>query len=452
MAKRSTALLLALVLLLGMLSVCVTAQDVPLLANAAEAFSDVSADDWFYEYVNALYLGRIVGGYGDGRFRPAANVSLGQALKMILLAAGYSECAPVTDHWASGFLVFAAEQGFLTEDELGDLDGAVSRITIARLAARSLSIEPQTQVNFFTDTEDGHVNALHMLDILGGYDDGTFRPEKSLTRAELSAIVYRLYKLLPTMNSQTTDAAGSNFAPSNTELNTSDACISYLKDKEGFRANAYWDYQQYSIGYGSRCKQNEYPEGITEQQADALMRSMLAEFETELNEFMQENNVRLTSNQYDALMAFTYNTGSEWMRSSRLATILKSGSYTDNELASALGIWCHVGSDSRNVSEDLIERRMREVKMFLYNDYTGKSSPDFCSLVFQTSKGKVDVDIAFYKKGEPSAPLFAAQCEMDQFIGWQTQYGMILTEGDIAMEDMTVYACWLSDSYGTQFW
>ena len=42
---------------------------------------------------------------------------------------------------------------------------------------------------------------------------------------------------------------------------------------------AYWDYQQYSIGYGSYCEKDEYPDGITEKQADHLLRKRLQGFE-----------------------------------------------------------------------------------------------------------------------------------------------------------------------------
>ena len=54
------------------------------------------------------------------------------------------------------------------------------------------------------------------------------------------------------------------------KLRTTEQMIALLKSKEGHGATAYWNYSQYSIGYGSACTKDEYPNGITEAQADIL--------------------------------------------------------------------------------------------------------------------------------------------------------------------------------------
>lgn len=122
---------------------------------------------------------------------------------------------------------------------------------------------------------------------------------------------------------------------------------------------AYWDYQQYSIGYGSYCEKDEYPDGITEKQADHLLRKRLQGFEKKLDAFLDKNNIRLSTNEYDALISFTYNNGDYWMSEknpSRLANLLISGRYTTNEFASAFGIWCHVTTKSgTEIYDGLIE-------------------------------------------------------------------------------------------------
>ena len=64
------------------------------------------------------------------------------------------------------------------------------------------------------------------------------------------------------------------------------------------------------------------------------------------------------------------------MNGTRLASYLASGQYTHNELASAMGIWCHVTDKSGTAIHDgLIARRILEIKLFLYGDYSGSSSP-----------------------------------------------------------------------------
>ena len=50
-------------------------------------------------------------------------------------------------------------------------------------------------MNSFTDCDDVAVLALADAGIINGYPDGTFGPAKTLTRAEISKIMYLLMKL-----------------------------------------------------------------------------------------------------------------------------------------------------------------------------------------------------------------------------------------------------------------
>ena len=54
-------------------------------------FPDVQPGSWYYKDVMALYDARVIDGFKDGTFQPESTVTTGQALKMILLAAGYGE-------------------------------------------------------------------------------------------------------------------------------------------------------------------------------------------------------------------------------------------------------------------------------------------------------------------------------------------------------------------------
>ena len=412
-------------------------------SDAAAAFSDVPATQWYYEYVDKLYASGVVGGFPDGTFRPQSNVTTGQALKMILLAAGYAEPDPVSSHWARGYLDLALAQSILDRGDITDLDVPMTRGMVAKVAANALGLRRTDNTNYFSDTDDNYVHALNEYGIVGGYTDGTYKPNKQLTRAEISAIVCRIQDFLGLDNvaDGKDDSDAEKNVPSDFKLRTTEQCIEYLKQAEGFSATAFWDYQQYSIGYGSRCKLHQYPDGITKEEADKLLREILYEFEQDLDAFIKKNSIKLSDQEYDALIAFTYNTGSEWMRSSRLATLLINGDYSDNEFASAMGIWCHVGSSDPQISSALITRRMREVNIFLYGNY-GKSGETFCAVYFNTDIGTTVVDIAFYKKGSGFAPFFGADADDDEFLYWQTEDGATLEEGDTIDEDMTVRAVW----------
>lgn len=76
--------------------------------------------------VNRLYVKGIIGGYSDGSFRPGNSVSYGEALKMIMLAAGYQQQTAVKDgSWASGYLQQAIQAGLAVNKNI-DLDQTIS--------------------------------------------------------------------------------------------------------------------------------------------------------------------------------------------------------------------------------------------------------------------------------------------------------------------------------------
>ena len=438
-AKLRTMLLscLALLLVLGMTSVA-CAYDV--------SFSDVPEDSWFYTDVMTLAESGVIGGYPDGTYRPTKKVTTGEALKMILLAAGYPEPEPAASHWARGYLNFAIEQGFLTRyEDISDLDVNMTRGLVAKLAANALGLSATGTYGTFTDTDSPYVEALCAAGIVGGYPDGTYRPGASISRAEIAAIVNRIYQSrepsLPADNDTDLD-----IDPSQIELRTTEQMIALLKSKEGFRATAYWDYSQYSIGYGSACTKDEYPNGITEAQADILLREMLQGFEEKLDKFLQENYITLRDNQYDALISLTYNIGSGWMKESALATLLKNGTYSNNELASAIGIWCHVKSNGvTSIHDGLVARRISEINVFLYGDYSGEATGFYSVRFEQTEKGDRARDIAFYEAGSAYDPAFEATSDDGEiFLGWYTEDGTLLTDLR-ATQDLTVTARWESD-------
>ena len=436
-AKLRTMLLscLALLLVLGMTSVA-CAYDV--------SFSDVPEDSWFYTDVMTLAESGVIGGYPDGTYRPTKKVTTGEALKMILLAAGYPEPERVDSHWARGYLNFAIDQGFLVRyQDISDLDVNMTRGMLAKLAANALGLSDPGTYGTFTDTDSVYVEALYAAGIVGGYPDGTYRPDASVSRAEIAAIVNRIYQSL-----EPAVPADPEQNPAEITLRTTEQMIGFIKQKEGFQEKAAWDYAQYSIGYGSACGKDEYPNGITEAQADVLLRQMLQGFEEKLDSFLPENNISLSDNQYDALISLSYNIGSGWMKNSALSALLKSGFYSTNELASAMGIWCHVKESGGDyvIHDGLVSRRMAELRVFLYADYSGSSDGFYWVRFVQTEKGDRARDVAFYEAGSTYDPSFDATSDTEVFLGWYTESGELLTDLT-ATENRTVYAQWESDFY-----
>ena len=114
---------------------------------------------------------------------------------MVLKAAGSGAITPSGAHWASGYADYAVEKGYLTREEIGDLDAPIRRELIAQLAARALKLEPSQGKSPFADVDDGELTALYELGIItGSQEEGktVFLPDKPITRAEISVIVWQV--------------------------------------------------------------------------------------------------------------------------------------------------------------------------------------------------------------------------------------------------------------------
>ena len=92
-------------------------------------------------------------------------------------------------------------------------------------------------------------------------------------------------------------------------MKTSQKCVDFIKRMEGFLKYPVWDYAQYSVGYGCRCGKDDYPNGITEEEAERLLKKELANAEAAVNRFGTYRQ-----QQFDALVSFSYNVGAGWMQ------------------------------------------------------------------------------------------------------------------------------------------
>jgi len=110
----------------------------------------------------------------------------------------------------------------------------------------------------------------------------------------------------------------------------SDKIVTFLESFEGYSQNQYEDpvgSGNYFIGYGSACAKDAYPNGVTQAEAEQMLRAYLdGTAVTELNAFLAANGVSLNQNQYDALISLTYNMGGTWMSDTyRIGRYVKAG-------------------------------------------------------------------------------------------------------------------------------
>ena len=166
------------------------------VVSSVKKFRDVATTTWCYKYVTELSSANIISGYSNGSFQEKNTITYGAALKLIMLAAGYGEQAPtVKGSTFSGYLAKAKADGLVTGSP--KLNGSITRLQIAQIASKALKLSTANLSNKkpFTDTNDVYVQALNAAGIIEGYfsnGTSTYKPNSTLTRGQVSAIVWRM--------------------------------------------------------------------------------------------------------------------------------------------------------------------------------------------------------------------------------------------------------------------
>ncbi len=146
-------------------------------------------------------------------------------------------------------------------------------------------------------------------------------------------------------------------------MQASDNCLNLIKQSESFRSKPYLcPAGMPTIGYGS----TRYVDGtpvkltdppITEEQADDIMRATLGSYEDAVNRYVV---VPINQNQFDALVDFAYNAGTQNLKTSTLLRKLNQGQY--DQAADEFGKWVYGGGKKLG---GLITRRGRERDLFV---------------------------------------------------------------------------------------
>ena len=129
-------------------------------------------------------------------------------------------------------------------------------------------------------------------------------------------------------------------------LTYSDALVNYIKYGEGFSPTLYQDTGGWCIGYGCLVNPDDYPNGITEPEAEALLREKMDLLANEVKRFLNSYGVSVTQGQFDAMCSMTYNLGGYWLSAANtLPKMIINGAwnYSAEDIVSAFAAWCHVG-------------------------------------------------------------------------------------------------------------
>ena len=220
--KKFSALL-SFVLIIGVLAgsfsafaVEYGAENNPNDKTYTQTFSDVPINHWAFQYIEELTDRKAINGYPDGKFYPDKTVTRDEFAKIMVVAAGLT-ATPATvssyvdiplTYWASPFIetakpymtAYQSATGLAFRPTSGALreDIAVAVVKLkgydTRLADLSMLSTMFSDIGAISGNAQPYVALAVENGIISGYNDGTFRGQNTITRAEAAAILWRAFQ------------------------------------------------------------------------------------------------------------------------------------------------------------------------------------------------------------------------------------------------------------------
>lgn len=168
--------------------------------NKADYFNDISSS-WARDDINYMASKGYISGYEDGSFRPNNLITKAEFVSMVLRVKGIKE--EPGDGFIDTKFTFA-KNSIATAKKYGIVNGYpdgtfrpnkhITREEIAAIVASTFGIKPYNETKF-TDISGSYakdeIAALENLNIISGYGN-MFKPLKNSTRAEAIAILHRM--------------------------------------------------------------------------------------------------------------------------------------------------------------------------------------------------------------------------------------------------------------------
>ena len=236
--------------------------------------------------------------------------------------------------------------------------------------------------------------------------------------------------------------------PTEEVLKTSDDAIAILKLEEGFSTYPYWDYSQWTVGYGTKCPDDKLSEyranGISKEAAEQLLREFIVRFESEIHGYMIRTGIQLDQKQFDALLMFSYNCGTGWSHDSDglLYNTIARGA-TGNDLINAFSRWCNAGGEIKSY---LLRRRLCEANIYLNGIYSQTPPANFGYVIYDGNGGTAKPNVQGYNTDLTATILSQASREGYKFLGWYTEKtgGQKVERLDANVRNTRIYARWES--------
>ncbi len=185
-------------------------------------FDDLRGVEWARKHIAKLAADRVFDGYDDGTFRPNQAVKRIEAIIAAVRMMGLRDSAESAAKQATdlnfkdadtierkfpnavGYVALALENDLFLESETHvQPEKAADRLWATMLLVKAMKLEGEAKAKMnvklpFNDSKDipagavGYVAVALEKGLISGYTDGSFRPNRSVSRAELAALLGRM--------------------------------------------------------------------------------------------------------------------------------------------------------------------------------------------------------------------------------------------------------------------
>ncbi|MCP3773598.1 S-layer homology domain-containing protein [Paenibacillus sp. MZ04-78.2] len=216
--------------------------------NIKLTFDDLKGKDveWAQRYIASLASKRVFEGYEDGTFQPRKTISRIEAITAAVRLMGLRDQAESADAkaanlnfkdadklkqkypWATGYVSVALQNDLFAEtDDMIQPEKEADRLWATTLLVKAMKLQNEAKAKMnaklpFRDADKisagsvGYVAVAIEKNLIDGYEDNTFRPNKPVSRAELAALLDRTGSQLPdraSVKGTVTGALNNNLLP-----------------------------------------------------------------------------------------------------------------------------------------------------------------------------------------------------------------------------------------------
>lgn len=159
-------------------------------------FSDME-NHWAKEIVEEMAYNKTISGYENGSFLPNKEISIAEFLKILISEENYM-LNTYGNMWPDWYVNTAIDNGLICKNDFDDFLKPLLRKDAVSIISNYIGLDDvlkSKKVNFSDLSKESKDNILKLasLGVISGFQDGTFRENESVTRAQACKIIHSAY-------------------------------------------------------------------------------------------------------------------------------------------------------------------------------------------------------------------------------------------------------------------